>query len=240
LGVAAVLGLACTGPAQAGEAYFLLVFGSQRTPNDPDYSHSFATFVRATWDGPAPVAPRLEVHTISWLPSNLRIRALALLPECGHNYELHMTLRWAFANRERVSLWGPYQIDRDLYLRALAQISLLESGQVRYKANDVGHPTNRVSNCIHAISSLREGHRLYIAISSWGETASYFILEELTPWLIGPCQEHAWISSALGLDNYPLIHRRFGEHPHSGLVQGPFHRLYGGEKGLTASYGPPR
>jgi hypothetical protein len=235
--MAAMLALASAVPARAGEAYFLLMFGSQRTVNNPDFSHSFATFVRATWDGPAPVAPRLEAHTISWLPSNLHIRAFALLPECGHNFDLHTTLRWALANRQRTSLWGPYQIDRDLYLRALTQISLLESGKVRYKANDVGHRTDQVSNCIHAVVSLREGYRLHVAVSAWGETASYFVLHELAPWIIGPCEEHAWVSSSLGLDGYPLIRRRFDEHPRSGLVQGRFHRLLGGEAGLQAGYG---
>jgi hypothetical protein len=104
---------------QATEAYYLLMFGAQRTPNEPAYSHSFATFVRASWVGSS--APCLEAVTISWVPRALCIRIWALSPECGANLDLATTLRYASANGERISLWGPYQIDRALYLRAWAQ-----------------------------------------------------------------------------------------------------------------------
>ena len=114
-----VLLLALGNTAPAAEAYYLLMFGSQRTPNEPNYSHSFATFVRAHWVSPA--APRLEVQTISWMPRDLRIRAFALTPQSGVNLDLPASLRNAYANGERVSLWGPYQIHRDLYWRAAAQ-----------------------------------------------------------------------------------------------------------------------
>src|SRR4051794_19021682 len=58
-----VLLLALDSPVPAADAYYLLMFGSQRIPNEPSHSHSFATFVRAEWVGPA--MPRLEVQTIS-------------------------------------------------------------------------------------------------------------------------------------------------------------------------------
>jgi hypothetical protein len=232
--------LTLSGPARGVEAYFLLMFGAQQVPNDPNYSHTWAGFVRATWDGPQGGQCRLEVHTISWLPRNLRIRALALLPECGQNFDLHTTLRWAYANDARVSLWGPYQIDRDVYLRALAQIQFLESGQVLYKANDAGYSSDQVSNCIHAVSSITEGYRLRVASPVWGETASYYVLGELEPWIMDPCRTHPWVGSAIGLDQYPIIYRPFGENPRSGAIAGPVYRLFGGEKCLQASYGPPR
>jgi hypothetical protein len=237
----AVVGLLLAGAptARGAEAYYLLVFGSQRIPNNPDYSHSFATFVHATWDAPG-CAPRLEAVTISWLPRNLRIRTLALAPECGANLDLHGTLRYVFANGERVSLWGPYLIDRDLYLRALAQVRLLQSGQVRYKANDVGYPTDCVANCIHAISSLGEGYRLHVVIPAWGETATYYVQRELTPWVLDPCHTHPWVASALGLGGYPIIYRQPGENPRSGVFRGPLRRLLGAERDVVASYGPPR
>jgi hypothetical protein len=236
---AVLLVLGWAGAARGDEAYYLLVFGAQRVPNTPDYSHSFATFVRATWNGPAPAPPRLEAFTISWLPQTLRIRALAFAPECGQNLGLHETLRWALGTGQRVSLWGPYQIDRDLYVRALAQLRLLESGQILYKANDVGHPTDRVSNCIHAISGMTDGHRLHVIIPSWGETASYYVEQELMPWVLNPCQTHPWVASALGLGGYPIIYRRPGENPRSGLLRAPVRRLLGGEREVVASYGPP-
>jgi hypothetical protein len=233
---------ACVGEIQAGDAYYVLVFGSQRTPPQPNYSHSFATFVHAHWEGdePCPVAPTVEAHTISWLPANLIIRTLALLPECGHNFDLETTLQFVQGQGQRVSLWGPYQIEPDLYHRAMRQIALLESGQVRYRANDTDHRTDDVSNCIHAVSSIVEGYRLRVASPGWGEMASHAIMKRFRPWIIDEDQVHFWVGSALGLDNYPIIYRD-GQAPRSaGLVIGPVNRLLGRERNLQPSFGPPR
>jgi hypothetical protein len=226
-------------PALAQEAYFLLMFGSQRTPPDADHSHSFATFVRVRYNGPQPGVPVVEAHTISWLPDNLNIRVLALLPEPGHNFDLHTTLRFVLGDRQRVSLWGPYQIDPELYHRALMQKQLLESGQVRYKAVDSGYPSDRVSNCIHAISSIAEGHRVKVLSPGWGETASFTILQRFSPWIIDTNCPHSWLGSALGLNCYPIIYRNF-EHPRSGLFRGVVSGILGRRRDTTASYGPPR
>lgn len=235
-----LLGSLFAGRASAGEDYYLLMFGAQRVPSDPDYSHSWATFVRATWegDGPCPVNPVLEVTTISWLPCNGIVRVLALLPEPGRNWELHETIRWCQCNDMRVSLWGAYRICPELYCRAVRQAALLESGRVRYKAADMGYPTDRVTNCIHAVSSLARGYRLRVATPGWGEPASYFVLKELEPWIIHAGCTHPWVGSALGLDQYPIIYRDF-TNPRSSAVFGPIFRLLGGERDLQATYGPP-
>src|SRR5437764_3718776 len=111
--------------ARAGEDYFLVMFGSQRVPADPDYSHTFATFVRASWQGekPVPASPiALESVTISWLPTNGIVRTLALFPESGRNWELHETIRWCQKDDMRISIWGPYRIQPELYRRAVNQV----------------------------------------------------------------------------------------------------------------------
>jgi hypothetical protein len=224
--------------ANGGEAYYLLMFGSQRTPPDPDYSHTFATFVRATWVGndPCPTNPTIESHTISWLPCNGIVRVLALCPEPGRSFGLDETIQWAMRNDMRTSIWGAYQIQPELYNRAVAQVALLQSGQVRYKAIDTGRETDKVSNCIHAVSSLSQGNRLRVATPGWGETASYYVLKELEPWICDKCPA-AWVGSALGLDQYPLIYRDY-ENPRSNAVLGPLYRLSGSERNLRATYGP--
>src|SRR5262245_61246347 len=113
--------------AHAGEAYYLLMFGSRRVPADPNYAHSFATSVRVRWVGNGPCQDPflLEAHTISWLPANLKVRTMALRPECGKNFDLHATLRIVLCNKERVSLWGPYPIAPCLYDKALERIAEL-------------------------------------------------------------------------------------------------------------------
>jgi hypothetical protein len=239
ISLAALAGLvAFTLPVQAGQEDFLLMFGAQRIPNNPDYSHSYATFVRATWpgDGPCPRNPTLHAITISWLPANMNIRTCALLPECGQNFGLQETNRWALANQMRISLWGPYRIRPELYAAAYQQAALLGSGQVCYKANDFGHSSDQVSNCIHAVSSIVDGYRLCVVSPGWGEMASFSILRRFEPYITAPCK-YPWIGSALGLDAYPIIYRDW-ESPRSGLL-GPAYRLLGGERDLRPTYGPP-
>ncbi len=240
--IAALLFWASANPVNAGEVYYVMVFASQQIPPRPNYAHSFATFVHATWEGPEPCpqSPTLEAHTISWLPANLIVRTGALFPECGHNFDLYETLRYVYQNDERVSMWGPYQIEKELYDRAMRQIALLESAQVLYKADDVGRKSNRVSNCIHAVSSVAEGYRLRIAEPGFGQTASFAITKHFRPWIIDQDQVHAWIGSALDLDKYPIVYRDWTPPRSGGLIIGPIYRLLGSEKNLKATYGPPR
>jgi hypothetical protein len=240
-GAVALLFLATGSAARAGEDHFLVMFGSQRIPNEPNYAHTFATFVRVSWPGdvPCPAAPTLEAHTISWLPNNGIVRTLALHPECGRNFGLHESIRFAQCNNMRTSVWGAYRIAPELYRRAVNQVNLLQSGRVLYKANDAGQRDNEVSNCIHAVATISEGYRLVVASPGWGELASYFVLLELESMIVQPGCTHPWIGSALGLDQYPLIYRDY-RRPTTGALGGPVYRLFGGERSLQATYGPPQ
>src|SRR5207247_2148397 len=105
-----LLSLAFAGDGRAGADFYLLMFGQQRIPPDPDHSHTFATFVKRTWPGPGPCPPNpcVEAHTISWMPRNMRIRVWAVLPETGQNFNLYPTIQWALDSDMRTSLWGPY------------------------------------------------------------------------------------------------------------------------------------
>jgi hypothetical protein len=198
--------------SRAGEDFYLLMFSAQRVPNDPDFTHCFATFVRATWpgNGPCPRNPCLEVHTISWLPANLAVRTLALLPERGRNFDLDTTIRFHMDNDTRVSMWGPYRIDPDLYCRALKEIALLQSGEVQYKTADHFRFSDHVCNCCHAISALADGQKFILGSRGWGDSASEFILKEkLKPWVIDPDRSCPWVASAIGLDRYPISRREW-------------------------------
>jgi hypothetical protein len=170
------------------------------------------------------------------LPRNLVIRTLALLPECGCNLGLHETLRYVLSSEQRVSLWGPYRIDAELYRRALRQAALLESGWVLYKANDTGYYSDDVSNCVHAVSSLADGYGLRFGIPGWGETASHRVLGELMPWVLDHERVYPWVGCALGLDRYPIIYQGW-DPPRSGVLRGSLDWLLGREDGLTATYG---
>lgn len=208
-----LLGLLPVG-ATAQESYYVMVFGSQRPViNQPAHTHSWATFVRVTCDPARPGATRIEPHTISWLAATLVIRPMALHPEPGVNLELHRTLQWAYDDCQRVSVWGPYQVDKCLFDRALIKQSALESGEVRYKANDVGYDSARVSNCVHACADVAQGPRLRVGQPGWGQSASYFVTLTYRPFIIDDQTTHDWLLDALALRNYPLVRRDLDDNP---------------------------
>ena len=128
--------------------------------------------------------------------------------------------------------WGPYQIDPDLWNRALWQKQRLESGQVLYQALDSGSPTGAVSNCLHAVSFMaREpGQRrpwIFVFPANWGESGSYWVALTLRPWFIEPCQTHEWLLPYLGLNPDAFIRngldRNSTRNPVTRAVQAGFH-----------------
>jgi len=212
-GMVFLLLLALSHPAQADEAHFMLVFGSQRPVNLPRHTHTFATFVRATWDGAGCSAPQIQAWTISWLPRTLCIEVYRLRAECGINLDLHSTLGWARGDGQRLSLWGPYQIQKELFDRALCQIARLQNGAVAYKAVDTGYPPARVSNCSHAVGDLAPDSRTRLGIRSWGDSASYFVTLSLAPWIIDSRRTHDWLLPRLGLADCPVVRRGLARIP---------------------------
>jgi hypothetical protein len=190
-----------------------MVFSAQRVPNCPRYSHSFATFIKASGEETCLADYRLEALTISWLPESLDVQLFRLRPERGENFDLPTTLEWAYTKGTRVSLWGPYQIQQELYERALEHVARLESRPVRYKAIDSAYRTSRVSNCVHAIGDLAGNHRLRVVSPWFGEVASHYVTHCLEPWVIDPACTHDWVAVRLGLADYPLIRRSWQDAP---------------------------
>jgi hypothetical protein len=205
LGVAGLwLGLATPAPA-AGDQYFAIIFGAQRPViKVPRYAHSFAAFVHWMPGG------RFESFTISWMPWTEEIRPLWLEPERGRNLTLRETLRWCYENRLEMAAWGPYQIQPDLWRRALWQRCRLETGQVLYQALDGNSPDGRISNCIHALDFLvrcpGEASRINVLPGNWGESGSYWVALTLRPWYLEPCRTHDWLLPILGLNPNALAH----------------------------------
>lgn len=196
--------LAATSSVSACEKYFVIVFGSQTVPPDPHYSHSFAVFIKAS--GP-PENTTICYHTISWLSLDGHFRLRKLLPQPGRNWELHETIRFALAHDERVSAWGPYEIQPKLYFKAIRQLQKFERWNTKFKAADSGWPTFLASNCIHAISGVSGSDRLRVASPSWGETASWFVTRRYKRYFVDSTNKHCWLIPCLGLDRYPIVYR---------------------------------
>jgi hypothetical protein len=207
-----MLTLAAPVPAQA-DTFFVTVFGAQRPVIKlARHSHSFATFVRVYPNGCA------ADFTISWLPATGNVRPFALKPEPGRNFSLVETFQLCADNGMGVAAWGPYQIHPDLWNRALAQKSRLDSGQVLYKAFDYGSPNGQVSNCIHAIEFMarppdQKVPSVIVAPANWGESGSYWVALTLRPWFVAPCQTHPWLLPMIGLNPNAFVYHDLQHNP---------------------------
>jgi hypothetical protein len=201
-----VLILATTpSPAQeANETYYMVIFSAQADSRNPRRTHSFATFVKATGSGDSASERQTEVHTISWMPQSLNIVVLRRRPETGANLDLASSLRWAESMNCHVSMWGPYQIKKELYDRAVEQEARLNSGRVLYKALDRRFRPGTASNCIHAVSDLDLDNGLLHTGPGRGDEASSMVAQHLHHWIIDPEQTHTWVASRLGLTDQPI------------------------------------
>jgi hypothetical protein len=198
--LAPVLLTMASAPSCAGEpkdSYYMAVFSAQVESNEPRLTHTFATFVKDTGDSAKDY--RTEVHTISWMPKSFNIAILAASPEPGTNLDLPSSLRWAESRNCRVSMWGPFKIDKELYDRAVKQESRLRSGRVLYKAIDLRFRPGVASNCIHAVSDLAVDKGLLDSGQRCGDAASRLVVQHLGRWIIDRGQTYAWLVGRLGL-----------------------------------------
>jgi hypothetical protein len=177
----------------------MMVFAAQRTPNVTRFTHTFATFVKATGEGNDKSKYQIEEHTISWIAKTKEIVVARARPEPGVNLSLKESLELAAALEEKVSMWGPVEIKKELYDRALKQIAFLESGKVGYKALDRRFRPDRATNCIHAVSDIDPDNGLLEVGTVSGEDASLLVADHLRRWMIKPETRHSWVSERLGL-----------------------------------------
>jgi hypothetical protein len=180
----------------------MVVYSAQDAGNNPTASHCFATFARLSRGGAAPV----ELHHISWF--NIRghqTGSTCLFDDCGRPAQPepgeNRTTAEALTMAQRVGLrvtrWGPYEIDRALFERALRQIDLLEGrvpGQkVLYKAVDLGFREGaeiRALNCIHAVSDIDRDPFPLRTWTSYGDEAVRKVVRHLRRWIKGQRREH--------------------------------------------------
>jgi hypothetical protein len=200
--------------APPGERYFLLVFGSQETPKRPKFTHSWATVVKLTQCGESS-APAIQEQTISWLPASRDIHPLSFRVEPGANFGLDFTIKEMLRHRERVSVWGPYEIRPGFAYRFQVQKAFMESGQIGYQCIDtVGEAarTGAGCNCIHSITDMDPiFDRKQYPLAYFGDAASENIVRRLheRPVIICPDADHSWLLPRLGMDKYPIERRSY-------------------------------
>jgi hypothetical protein len=182
--------------------YYLLMFASQNGSNQVRFAHTFAAFVKGR--GPAPDSAKCEIaeiHTISWVPQTLDVVLLRRRPEPGTNLNLKDSMRWARSVGAMVSLWGPYQVQKEFYDRAVEQETRLNSGGVQYKAIDEELRPALASNCIHAVCDIdTEGGLLHVG-RLWGKPASRLVLNHFRRRILDSQKTYPWLSERMELTN---------------------------------------
>ena len=188
---------------QDADAYYVVVYGAQAPGNHPETSHCFATFARVAYEHGDSVRPRVELHHINWFSVRGHKTGMAYglaepggritRPEPGENRTTREALELAHRGGLRVTRWGPYEVSRGLYERALRQIDRLEGRipgrRVLYKTLDMGcREGDQVEavNCIHAVSDVVRGSSPLRTWASYGNDAACKIVTHLRPWLKRP------------------------------------------------------
>jgi hypothetical protein len=196
-----------------GVRYYLIPFGSHDLTRRPAYTHTWATLVRAT-DTPG-CEPALEVHTISWLPSTLDIDPLSFRVEPGTNVELHETIQNSLRTRQRIALWGPYEVSHTFAHRFLVQKDFMDSGAVGYQCIDNIGEAGRNGNgcdCIHAMTDMDPAYpRWRYPLAFYGQPATANLVTRImhAPVTINGRQTHDWLLPRLGLCQYDIEHREY-------------------------------
>ncbi len=200
--------------APPGERYYILIFGSQSTPKQARFTHTWASMVRVA-GSTSPGEQIIDEKTISWMPASLKIRSLSRHPEKGVNLGLQFTIDEMLRNDERISVWGPYEVSAGFHRRFLIQKQFMESGQIGYQCIDTWGEAARHGSgcdCIHAITDMDpQFSRSRYPLAYFGEAASKNIVRQLheRPIIIGPKNDHSWLFQPLGLTCHPLIQRKY-------------------------------
>ncbi len=145
-------------------------------------------------------------------------RWMAAVVEPGRNLELDETIRLTLRLREHIVMWGPYEIQPQLYRRFLLQKAHMESGRVGYQTIDtVGTGADGSGcDCIHAITDMDpEFDRGYYPLIRYGVSASRFVVRQVFERnLLISEDTHSWLETPLGLCDYPIARRVYRARPH--------------------------
>jgi len=183
---------------EPGPRFFMINFAYEGQGQFAADSHTFASYIRVD-PGQEP-----KWNDISWLPASFvekqeisvfKNYAMAayyemvgqpFTPEKGTNLSVDATLKFAIETKKRVAIWGPSEITEDMYNTGLRRINHLNSGKVKYIADDREFQREGDAiNCMHAISDV-EGTRmarggiLKTGLDNWGVNGTESVVRHLT------------------------------------------------------------
>lgn len=187
-------------PVRGDDRYYLLLFGTQTEPVAIRFTHTFALFVKATGDRANLDGLSLETQTISWMPSSLSIRVLSSIPEPGVNLSLKDSLDWGDSVRAHTTMYGPYEVKRELYDMAARQVSKLSDGSMQYLCNDRRFRGAGATNCIHAVADLDSTQPPLATGRQCGNAATIAVLDHFNRYLLPTQESNQWLCDRVGLD----------------------------------------
>ncbi len=194
------------------DRFFIIPFAYENKGNKAKSSHSFMSVIRVFADGRQPkVTGGLKARayknrefvafTISWLPHDyMERRHLCLFhgfgarlvpswnkcqPVVGKDFDLADTLKLAVDAKLAVGMWGPYEITKAGFDLAVGRLKLLESGTIKYLADDrCSRKTLVAINCFHAMAGIHElfpdGGIFGSGFKMWGLNGTERVLLEYT------------------------------------------------------------
>jgi hypothetical protein len=208
---AAILGLVLFLPSISRGDDYLAIFSTDTTPYNPTTAHTFAAHVRVEKcaDGKLRV---VEFESMSWLPAtpSMKVRAFALRSETGRNVPFDETLQVFFDSGAHICMWGPYRIQPELAETFKERVATVESS-FRYKGACFTSPRH-VCDCVRSIEEMVPTPRRYIGPYGYGWAAGSVVVQKFSPWLIEPECAHPEIATLIGLDEYPLVRRTYGDY----------------------------
>ena len=192
--------------ARADEFHYVMIFGSQSKPKRLKYTHTWATLIKATGEGPDAANYALDVYTISWLPATLDVKVWSPRPEPGVNLDLDQTIRAMLANDESITMWGPFRVRPVLWERAQVIRGIIERNEASYRA--ISNSSNMlVSDCIHAIAAVDPDFgRNHYPLIRIGKPASRYIARQVMTrsQYDQTAEDHSWLIPRLGLCRRPI------------------------------------
>ena len=192
------------------DRYFIIPFAYENKGNDPEYSHSFMSVIRVFADERRERATKglmqrkyknwnFEAFTVSWLPhdfdknpdlcvfNGFGARLFPSMNKCpvsvGRDFKLEETLKLGVNVKNSICMWGPYEISKIGFDLGVRRMRLLDSGKIKYRADDRGYRKDRVAiNCFHAMAGLEElypnGGLFGTGFKMWGLNGTARVLIE--------------------------------------------------------------
>lgn len=195
-------------PTQAWAEDFLIAFSADGAAYRATHAHTFAALATVE-PGPDGKLRLCELHSLSWLPASGKVRALAMKPERGRNVPLHETLQQYAARGSRISMWGPYRVQPEFSCMFKSRVETVES-TFAYKAASFLSPL-KACDCARAVEEMIDPHRRMIGIFGYGASASSVVVQKASPWIIDSDSTCPEVSTLLGLDEYCIQRRCYGD-----------------------------